>query len=488
MSPAIIGIVLASTLSVVAVAHLLPLVVALSAGDGGDAAAFAVTGLLTGFVAGALGLSVRGRARRARTGERLAALLTAWAVTPAFGALAFVGADPEILFADAYFDAVSAVTTTGAIAFQPGEPAAVMVWRATLQWIGGFAALMMAMVVLAPLGLAALSLRRAPIPPGNTSGPFGRYWPAMLALGTAYAAITLVGLAILTLAGMSPVAGLVLAFSATATGGLMPQDGALLPSLGLVPAMVAAALMATGATNYLRHAGLLRRRLADYRADPEIRYFAIALVVGGMVLALLMALAEDRPWSLSRGILWMVSLMSTSVHPVDTEGFDSIPFVLALAIVFVGGGTMATAGGLKLMRIALLAKQGAREIARLAHPHGIVHTEFAGRPFTISLMRGVWALFVLTIVLALTAAAVLTGFGMPFEQALAAGVGAVSNAGPVLGFAPGADGTSLGLAASETYAALPPAAKLVLCIVMIGGRVEVLALFAVFGASMSRKA
>lgn len=483
---AIVGVALAGGLSVIAFAHLLPMTIALSAGDAASAGVFAVTGLLTAFIAGALAFASRGAARRPNTTERLTALLLVWTIAPAFGALAFVGADPEMLFTDAYFDAVSAITTTGAVAAQPGEAVALTVWRATLQWIGGFAALLMAMVVLAPLGLAGLSLRRAPIPPGNTAGPFGRYWPAMLALGIAYGAVTLAGLVALLAAGLPLVPGIVLAFSAAATGGMMPESGTHLAGMGLVPAAIAAALMFAGATSYQRHAGLVRRRLADYAADPEMRYAVLGVLGGGLVLALLMALMAGGSLSASSGILWMVSLLSTSVHAVDADGFETIPLLVALAIVFVGGSTMATAGGLKLMRLALLAKQGAREIARLAHPHGIVHTDFGGRPFSMAVMRGVWAMFVLLLGCVLATCIVLTAFGMPFEQALAAAIGALSNAGPVLGFAPGEGGAALGLAAGEVYGGLPPAAKLALCFAMIAGRVEVLALLGILNTAVTR--
>lgn len=486
MSFAILGIVLAAGLGVIATAHVLPIAIALSAGDTAGATAFAVTGILTGFVAGALIFATRGGQRRAGTEERLVALVFVWAATPVFGALPFVGANPDMLFVDAYFDAVSAMTTTGAIPTQYGETATVAVWRATLQWIGGFATLMMAVAVLAPLGLAGLSLRRAPIPPGNTSGPFGRYWPAMLTLGLVYGAVTLAGLVGLMMSGVALIPAMILAFSAAATGGMAAEPGTSLLGLGLVPAFVLAAMMFVGATGYHRHAGLVRRSPADYWRDPEFRYAVIGVFGGGFVLAAVIGYDASDVFSLSRGILWMASLLSTSVHAVDTAGFESIPLLVALAIVFVGGSTMATAGGLKLMRLALLAKQGVREISRLAHPHGIVHTEFGGRPFTMDVMRGVWALFVLLLVCALVVCGSLTAFGLPFEQAVAASIGALSNAGPVLGFAPGPDGVALGMGSAEVYASMPPAAKIILCLAMIAGRVEILALLGIINSAAIR--
>lgn len=486
MSFAILGATLAAALSVIAAAHLLPLLVALSAGDGAGAVAALIAGLLTGFVAGALALASRGTQRQPSTAERLAALALIWFVTPLFGALFLAGSDPSMRFTDAYFEAVSALTTTGAAGVHPGEALAVTAWRATLQWVGGFATLLMMVTVLAPLGLAALSLRRAPAPPGATEGFFGAYWPAMLALGRAWVLITLAGVVALLMTGRNVPEALIAAFSAIATAGMLPRPGGTLVEAGAGAAAVLAVLLLIGSTSFQRHAGLVRQRPRDYWADPEIRYMLIGIAGGGCALGVIMALNTGAAFSLSRGLLWMLSLMSTSVHAVDAQGFAAIPMLVALAVVFVGGSTMSTAGGLKLMRLALLTKQGAREIARLAHPHGIIHTEFAGRPFNMPVMRGVWVMFVLMLLCAVLVGLALSAHGMPFEQAVAAAVGAVSNAGPVLGFAPDADGAALGMRAAEVYAALPAGAKLALCLGMIAGRVEVLALAAVLGAWLKR--
>ena len=474
---AIIGIVLAASLSVIAVAHVLPMLVAFSIGSNEQAIVFGMTGVLTAFLSGALGFASAGQSHRPVVAERLTALSVVWLLVPGFGAIAFVGVDPEVLYVDAYFDAVAALTTTGSISLinEMSSAPAVTIWRATLQWIGGYATLLMSMLVLAQLGLAGLSLRRAPIPPGDTSGPFGRYWPAMLALGLVYGSVTLAGIVGLLIGGMPLVPAIALAFSATSTGGVMPQGGTLMTSLGVFSGIIVSALLLLGATNYLRHAGLVRRTPATYWDDPEFRYMVLGVTVGGIVLAGIIALTSGTTLPVVNAILWMLSLLSTSVFPVDEAGFSSIPLLVALAVVFVGGSTMSTAGGIKLMRISILMKQGGREIARLSHPHGIVHTDFGGRSFTMPLMRGVWTMFVLMLMLSLITTLLLTALGVPFEQAVTSAIGALANAGPLLGFAAGADGVPIGIGTAEVYAARPASAKLVLSLAMVAGRVELLA-------------
>lgn len=484
MSFPIIGVVLAASLSVIAFAHLLPMLVALSAGQGEQALVFAMTGLLTAFIAGALGLSVRGQGHRPSASERILSLAVIWLIVPAFAAIAFVGVDPDVLYMDAYFDAVSALTTTGSAVTQldlrvPEQGVALMVWRATLQWIGGYASVMMTMLVLAQLGLAGLSMRRAPIPPGTTTGPFGRYWPAMLALGVVYGGVTLAGMTGLLIGGTPLIDAICLSFSAVATGGLMPETGLTLTGISSFSALVICVLLIVGAGNFLRHAGMSRRTFRTYLDDPEMRYLLLGVIAGGIVLAGVLGLAGRSGLSVIDGMMWMASLLSTAVVPVSEDGFAQIPLLVALAVVFVGGSTMSTAGGLKLMRISLLMKQGGREISRLSHPHGIVHTEFGGRPFSIPVMRGVWTMFVLLLVAAAIATLGLTLYGVPFDQAVSAAIGALSNAGPVLGFAPDGEGGVLGMDMMSAYAAMPPGAKLVLCIAMIAGRVEILAAAAV---------
>jgi len=481
---AIVGIVLAASLSVIALAHVLPVLVAFSTGETDQAVAFALTGVLTGFIAGALGLASGGQKHSPVVAERLTALSAVWLIVPGFAAMAFVSVDPQVLYVDAYFDAVSALTTTGAVSLvnDLSSAPAVVIWRATLQWIGGYATLLMSMLVLAQLGLAGLSLRRAPIPPGDTSGPFGRYWPAMLALGLVYGSVTLAGLVGLLIGGMPLIPAIGLAFSAAATGGMMPQGGTLIGGMSVFAGIIVAALMLLGATNYLRHGGLVRRTPATYWDDPEFRYMVLGVLVGGIVLAALIALTSGASLPLINSIMWMLSLLSTSVFPVDEAGFSSIPLLVALAVVFVGGSTMSTAGGLKLMRISILMKQGGREIARLAHPHGIVHSDFGGRTFTMPLMRGVWTMFVLMLMLALATSLALTALGVPFEQAITAAIAALANAGPLLGFATGADGLPIGIGTTEVYAAMPATAKTVLSLAMVAGRVELLAFIGVITA------
>ena len=191
-----------------------------------------------------------------------------------------------------------------------------------------------------------------------------------------------------------------------------------------------------------------------------------------------LALGEtgDVVAALGNGLFLAMSLISGTAYMSPDPSLNSgLSSVFVIGLILVGGATLSTAGGIKLMRIALLVKQSSRELKRLTHPHGIIRTHFGHRSITIQIMKSVWSFFVLFLVVYAILAALLAATGLGFEAALVAAASALGNAGPAYDLV-----RPSMLGESPSYPEMAEITKWILVVGMVLGRLELLALVALF--------
>ena len=426
-------------------ANLLPLANAIYNGERPSIIAFSLSLLLVGFVGGALIMAFRDVKHRPSKYDLLTLVVVGWLAVPLFAAVPFYISGFLGNLTDAYFEAISGFTTTGASVIPRLDEVdrAIIMWRAVLQWFGGWASIVMGAAVLAPLGVGGMELRVSPLTRADKSRALDRFRGTAEAVGGIYAIFTVAAFLSIWAGGVPPFEAFCLALSTIST----------------------------------THRAGFRGRGAEYREDPELVYLGAAVLTAGVLFAFL-ALGEtgDVVAALGNGLFLAMSLISGTAYMSPDPSLNSgLSSVFVIGLILIGGATLSTAGGIKLMRIALLVKQSSRELKRLTHPHGIIRTHFGRRSITIQIMKSVWSFFVLFLVVYAILAALLAASGLGFEAALVAAASAIGNAGPAYDLVrPSMVGES------PAYPEMAEITKWILMVGMVLGRLELLALVALF--------
>ncbi len=467
---------------------ILPALTAMLDGNTALAWTFAASAVLSGFFGAGFAMTTKRQAAQFGKREGFMFLVLVWLVLALFGAipLHFSGLPGRPI--DAFFEAISGLTTTGATVFEELEevPPAILLWRALLQWGGGLLSIVLAVSLVSHLGIGGMAAFQSALPRGEGASVPARMLQTAQDLFWIYVILTLFGALALWAAGMSAFDALCHAFTALSTGGFSTRDGGIAAYSSPVIELVLMAIMILGAMNFTLHWAAFNGRFRVFRDNAEVYYLTAAitfLVFAGIALTLINGPERDFVIGLRETIFMAVSALTTTgfSNSGSAGGGLAAPVlapILIIGLVLVGGAAGSTTGGMRLMRVAVLFKQAQRELLRLSHPHGI-------RPLRLGKMRiqnpiiwAVWSFFfVLILVLAATALA-LAYFGLPADVAVAAAVLAISNAGPFLHtIAPEAGG----------YADMPDGAKYVLALGMLAGRVELLALLSLLNPAYWRR-
>ena len=394
--------------------------------------------------------------------------------------LALIGAVPLLLtgaapsFTDAAFESLSGLTTTGATVLTGLDdlPRSVLFYRQLLQWLGGMGIIVLAVAILPMLGIGGMQIYRAESPGRiKDSKLTPRITHTAQALWLLYLSLTVACAAAYWLAGMDVFDAICHAFATLAIGGFSTHDA----SLGFFdsPAIESVAIVfmvLSGMSFVLHFTALSKRSLLVHFHDPEARLYlgllaAVTLVVVGLLLA--HPGASDQPFR--EGLFQVVSFATTTGFTTSDYNAWPIPVeTLLIFAAFAGGCAGSTAGGLKVYRVLLVYRQGIREVRRLIHPQGVFPIKFGERQVSHRAADAVWGFFAAyAILLFLMVSVVLALTDLNFLAAFSAVAANLNNLGPGLG------------EVAHNYQTVPPAAKWVLMMAMLLGRLEIFTLLVV---------
>lgn len=491
---------------IAAAAMLLPSAHAAAMGNDRVARAFLLSAAIIAAMTGLVALARAGRPAGPNPLRRqLVSFALAYVALPPVLALPFAQSVPDTSFANAWFEMVSSLTTTGATLYDTPDRLApsLHLWRALVGWLGGLLMLVGAAALLAPLDLAGAEVISGRAPGRGAAGtsqitrladPSERLARLTLLVFPVYAGLTLALWVLLLIGGERGLHALCLAMSVLASSGIMPGETLAASGAGIVTEMLVFMFLLLGLTRRSFPGAVMVDRTHPLKDDPEIRLAAFFLVVVPCLLFLRHwagAVRADEVGDLGQafGALWGGLFMTLSF--LTTAGFESshwqaarvwsglpAPGLILVGLAMIGGGIATTTGGLKLLRVHALVRQGQRELERIAHPHSIGGGGEAERRLR---NEGAFAAWIFFMLYALTLAVLMAGLALvevPFEQALVLAVSALSTTGP------------LAQAAAETpiaYSALGGGAKAILAVAMVLGRLEVLAILALIAPSVWRR-
>lgn len=386
-------------------------------------------------------LPVRKQNRELRLRDGFLVVALFWVVLGLAGAVPLVLSDsPDISLTDAVFEAVSGFTTTGAtILIGLDEmPRSLLYYRHQIQWLGGIGMVVLAVALLPMLGIGGMQLLRAETPgPVKDAKLTPRITETAKALWLVYVLITAGCAGSYWLAGMTPFDAIGHAFSTVSTGGFSSHDAnlAYFNSPGIE--FIAILFMFLGGINFSLHFLAWRRlTISDYFRDPEFRvYVGIMLAATVLIAGTLVARQtfHNDGFAVRSAMLHVVSMMtSTGFTANDFSVWPGALPVMLILITFAGGCAGSTAGGMKVIRWALMWKQGTREINRLVHPSATFPVKIGGRPVPWRVLDAVWGFFAIYVVCFAVLMVLLIATGENQITAFSAIATSMNNTGPGL--------------------------------------------------------
>ncbi len=460
-----------------------PVGVALWYGDGAleaFLAAFAIT-LVTGFL---LWLPVRDRRHEMRLRDGFIIVALFWAGLGLSGTLPFVLSErPDLSFTDALFESISGLTTTGATVIVGLDelPRAILFYRQELQWLGGMGIIVLAVAILPMLGIGGMQLYRAETPgPIKDNKLTPRIAETAKALWYIYLGLTVACAFAYWLAGMTPFDAIAHSFSTVAIGGFSTHDASMGYFDSAAIEAVAIVFMLLAGANFALHFTAWRSvSLRPYVQDSEFRtYIGILATVALITSAFLYwsGTFEDAGSALHHGIFQAVSIGTTTGF--TTAQYQDWPGFLPLLLLFtsfVGGCAGSTGGGLKVIRVLLLFKQGQREILRLIHPSAQLPIRVGENHLSEEVVEAVWGFFSLYVASFSVMLLLLSATGLDLVTSFSAVAACLNNLGPGLG------------EVGPHYANISDPAKWVLCFAMLLGRLEIFTLLVLLTPAFWRR-
>ncbi|WP_112321443.1 TrkH family potassium uptake protein [Oceanibium sediminis] len=448
----------------------------------GEGETFAISGLITIMTGGALVLACANSEHRGLTLQQTFLLTTCvWVALPVFGALPFWIGAPYVSYTDAFFEAMSGLTTTGSTVFVGLDdmPKGTLLWRGLMQWFGGIGIIVVAMVFLPTLRVGGMQIFRT-----EAFDTMGKILPqaAEIAkqISVIYLALTVAFMLGYSWTGMGSFDALVHAMTTVATGGLSTTDASFGAYRGAAE-YAGALFMLLASLPFVRYVQLLSGTARPLWRDSQIRvYFGIVFV---SVLALtawqLIVLSAPSEPAFREALFNTVSIMSgTGYSSVDYQLWGGFPMTIFFLIGLIGGCAGSTSCSVKVFRYQLLFSAILLQVRRIRSPRGVFSLRYEGRPVGDDVINSVMAFFVLFFVTLAVVAIMLALIGLDPVTAISGAATAVANVGPGLGPEIGPAGN---------FAGLPDEAKWVLAIAMLVGRLELMSVYVIFTVAFWRR-
>jgi len=452
--------------TMLAAAMLIPMAIDLYYGAA-DWQVFAVSALLTAFVGVAVWLATT-RREPFELGLKQAFLLTngAWILIGVFGALPFMFCELPLSPADAIFESVSGITTTGSTVLQQIEDAShgILIWRALLQWLGGVGIVVMAMAVLPMLSVGGMQLFRT-----ESYDSAEKVVPraAQLAggIGLVYACLTAAWTAMLSVAGMEFFDAIAHAMTTIATGGYSTRTASIGAFDSVAIEWIIIFGMIAGSLPFAHYLAMLRGGWKPLLMDPQVRWFLTLLIaVTSLLCWYLNATGMNLGSAIRQSSFNAVSIMTgTGFGSANFSAWGGFASTLLLMVMFIGGCGGSTTCGIKVFRLQVLATTARVQMSRLLRPHAVVLAYYNRRPVAPEVMDSVMGFFYIYILSFVLLAVLLGMTGLDFITALSGSATSISNVGPGLGNLIGADGN---------FSTVPDAAKWLMAFGMLLGRLE----------------
>ena len=438
-------------------------------------AASAVTWISSWWMVGA------GRKAEKRVGEREGYVIvaTVWVVYSLFGMLPFwlSGALPDIT--DAWYETMAGFTTTGSTVFTDvaAQTHSILLWRALMQWLGGMGIIVLSVAILPMFGLGGMQLYSAEVTGVSYDKLSPRIADTAKHMWLTYIGLTLGEGILLWLLGMNKFDSLCYSMATISTGGFATHNDSV---AGFGPAIqwTITFFMLLSAINFTQLIYLFRGKPQRLLHDEETKWYVGACLVAGVILTVGLLIYTHQLDSIRYGFFTAIAtITSTGFVATDYMVWPPVLWMVVFFLMFTGGASGSTSGGMKWVRLAIFAKSANAEIKRRIHPNAVIPVRFNGVTMREQTTSNIVAFVFFYVVIIVLASICFCGCGIGFDESIGIAVSMIGNVGVSIGQ----------WGSSGCYEALPAVAKWVATFVMIIGRLEIFTVLLLFSKSLWRK-
>ena len=411
-----------------------------------------------------------------------------WLVMALSGTIPYLltGSIPN--FSNAFFETISGYTTTGSTILNDIEilPKGVLFWRSLTHWIGGMGIIVLAIAILPLLGIGGMQLFAAEAPGPNADKLHPRITDTAKRLWLIYFGYTAAETILLSLAGMSFFDAINHSMSTLSTGGFSTKNTSLAfwnehPIIQYIVMMFMFLAGTNFVLSYFAFKGKVQKIFQDEEFNLYFRFILIFTFIAGVIIYLytdtnISSVAHPMVWGLAessfRHALFQVLAIVTTTGFVSADFTLWTPFLLVFffGIMFLGGSSGSTSGGVKVVRHLLMVKNGFLEFKRTLHPNAILPVRYNKKAISEKIVFNVLAFFILYMLSFIIGALGFSMIGLDFESAIGVAASSLGNVGPALGdFGPTAN-----------FYSMPAIGKWWCAFLMLIGRLELFTVLILF--------
>ncbi|MFP7571233.1 TrkH family potassium uptake protein [Marivita sp. S2033] len=475
-----VAYVIGLLVTVLGATMLLPLLVDLAEGRG-EWHVFLQSSILTMFSGGLIALACSNGVREGLSIQQTFLLTTGvWVALPIFGAIPFVLGDTDARFVDAFFEAMSGLTTTGSTVLSGLDdlPKGILLWRGLLQWLGGIGIIVVAMVFLPELRVGGMQIFRT-----ESFDTMGKILPRATqissSISTIYLSLTLACILCYVLTGMDVFDATVHAMTTVSTGGFSNYDASFSTFSG--PAeWVAVFFMICAALPFVRYVQLVNGNNNAILRDSQIRAFlgTIAILIAVAASVLMLTFPHHPEQALREAAFNITSIITgTGYASADYMLWGAFMVSVFFFTGLIGGCAGSTSCSIKIFRYQLLFASVRAQLRKVRSPHGIFTPRYEGRPVSEDVLNSVISFFVFFVITLGVLSVGLGMTGLDLTTSVSGAATAIGNIGPGLGDRIGPSGN---------FGGLNDTAKWMLSFGMLIGRLELLAVYAIFTVNFWR--
>ena len=399
-----------------------------------------------------------------------------WIVLSLFSSIPLYFGSTQLSLADAMFESVSGLTTTGSTILSGLDEMSkgILLWRAILQWLGGIGIIVLGMAILPFLQVGGMRLFQSESSDWSEKA-MPRSGTLAKAIGKVYVGLTLACILSYWLAGMSGFDALVHGLTTSATGGFANYDASM-GHFADTPVIlwITILFMFLGALPFVLFVHMIQGRPLPLVKDSQVRALAKILLTAVIIMTAYLVTRHEWDWfeALTHAAFNITSVVTTTGYASsDYNAWGTFAVIFFLYLMFIGGCSGSTSGGFKVFRHQLSIMLMRNQMMALLHPRGVFSQNYNGRHVPDDVIRSMvaFAFFFFATIAALALA--LSFMGLDFITSFTAAVTAVANVGPGLGETVGPAGN---------FASLPDAGKWLMALGMILGRLEIVTFMILF--------
>jgi trk system potassium uptake protein TrkH len=442
-----------------------------------------IQSFLVTFTIGSLAVFITRKAKKdfgKREGYIIVSLV--WIIFSLFGSLPFVLSGSIPSYANAFFETMSGFTTTGASILNNIEelPNSILFWRSLTQWMGGMGIIVLSLAVLPFLGVGGVQLFSAEVPGLTPDKMHPRVKETAQRLWMIYVGFTVAEIILLWLGGMTFFDAVNHSFTTMATGGYSTKLASVAYYTSPFIQYVIIIFMFIAGANFTLSYFALKFKFKKVLKNEEFKTYLFITLFFTFVISIILYINKNisAEQSFRDSLFQVVSILTTTGYVTsDYLLWPPILISLIFVLMLIGGSAGSTGGGVKVIRVLLILKNGYFELKRLIHPKAIIPMRLDGKTIPQPLVNNVLAFIVFYLLIFMAGSVFMAGLGLDMETSMGSVATSLGNVGPGLGMT----------GPVENFSKIPNVGKWMLSFLMLLGRLELFTVMIIFSPAFWRK-